>query len=248
MPKMSPQLVVREHSPWKQYVVIFVLLLLAIVGGYALYKYGLSRAGHDFESLTLEREFLQTEISRLETELAEQRDQAVALQRSSEIDKQAYREVDESLRSLQSEILELKEEVAFYRSIVAPRESAKGLRIQRFKIEANRQPRSYRYKLVLTQVIKHSRITRGSVELNIEGLQNGQQHVLNLKQVESAKLDKLSFRFKYFQNFEGDMLLPEGFVPSRVLLKVVSNRVTIEKTFDWPLTHRSSDSLKTSGL
>jgi hypothetical protein len=245
---MSPQLVVREHSPWKQYVIIFVLLLLVIVGGYVLYKYGLSRAGHDFESLTLERELLQTEISRLESELAEQRDQAVVLQRSGEIDQQAYKEVDESLRSLQSEILELKEEVAFYRSIVAPRESAKGLRIQRFKIEANRQPRSFRYKLVLTQVIKHSRVTRGSVELNIEGLQNGQAQVLSLKQVENGKKDKLSFRFKYFQNFEGDMILPEGFVPSRVLLKVVSNRVTIEKSFDWPRTDRKSDSLKTSGL
>ena len=32
MPKMSPQLVVREHSPWKQYAIIFVLLLLVVVG------------------------------------------------------------------------------------------------------------------------------------------------------------------------------------------------------------------------
>lgn len=247
MPK-SPQLVVREHSPWKQYVVIAALVLLVIVGGYFLYQYGLSRAGHDFTSLNEERDALKQEISRLESELARQRDQAVSLQRSGEIDQQAYEEVDKSLRSLQSEILELKEEVAFYRSIVAPRESAKGLRIQRFKIEANRETRSYRYKLVLTQVIKQNRITRGEVEMTIEGLEDGQQRTLTLKQVENGKQDKLSFRFKYFQNFEGDMVLPEGFVPTRVLLKVVSSRVTIEKTFDWPLATRRSDSLKTSGL
>ena len=248
MPKIAPQLVVREHSPWKQRILIIALLVVAIVSGYVLYLYGLSRAGHDFASLNVERDELRNAISSLEKELANQRDQTVVLKRSSEIDKQGYKEVDESLRSLQSEILELKEEVAFYRSIVAPRESAKGLRIQRFKIEPNREQYSFRYKLVLTQVIKHSRITRGDITLSIEGLQDGVQRVLSLKEVEPGKQNKLSFRFKYFQNFEGDMILPKDFVPSRVLLKVVSNRVTIEKTFDWPLGNRDSDSLKTTGL
>lgn len=248
MSQNSPQLIVREHVPWKQTAIIIGLLVAAVVSGYFLYQYGLSRAGHDFDALVDERDSLRKVISERETALASQRDQTVALERSNEIDKQAYKEVDESLRSLQSEILELKEEVAFYRSIVAPRESAKGLRIQRFKIEPNSKQQSFRYKLVLTQVMKQSRITRGNIELSIEGLQDGQPRVLALKEVELGKKDKISFRFKYFQNFEGDMVLPKGFVPSRVLLKVLSNRVTIEKTFDWPLADRDSDSLKTSGL
>lgn len=247
MPK-APQLIVREHIPWKRNVIIVAVLFFVIMGGYLFYQYGQSSAGHNLESLHEERDELQDVITKLEKELAGQRDQNVALKRSGEIEKQAYKEVDESLRSLQSEILELKEEVAFYRSIVAPRESAKGLRIQRFKIEQNHEAQSFTYKLVLTQVIKHNRTTKGRIELSIEGLQNGEQRVLKLKDINKSKQDKLSFRFKYFQNFEGDIVLPEGFIPSRVLLKVISNVVTIDKTFDWPFGNGESEPLETSGL
>lgn len=248
MAKNSPQLVVREHAPWKQYVLFASLMIVAVLGGYFLYQYGLSRAGHDFSTLIEERDSLRKVIKERNDELASQRDQTVALVRSSEIDKQSYKEVEESLRTLQSEILELKEEVAFYRSIVAPRESAKGLRIQRFKIEPNTKQKSFRYKLVLTQVMNQTNMTRGDIEFSIEGLQEGKPRLLALQEVEAGKQDKIAFRFKYFQNFEGDIVLPKGFVPSRVLLKVLSNRVTIEKIFDWPRANRTSDSLKKSDL
>ena len=46
------------------------------------------------------------------------------------------------------------------------------------------------------------------------------------------------FSFRYFQNIEGDIQLPQGFKPQRVTIKVVSrNRSSqdpLEKTFDWP--------------
>jgi hypothetical protein len=96
--------------------------------------------------------------------------------------------------------------------------------------------------------MNQTNITRGDIEFNIEGLQDGKQRILTLQEVEAGKQDKIAFRFKYFQNFEGDIILPKGFVPSRVLIKVSSNRVAIEKTFDWPRANRTSDSLKTSGL
>ena len=44
---------------------------------------------------------------------------------------------------------------------------------------------------------------------------------------------KFPFKFKYFQNFEGDLIIPDGFVPSRVNVKVTSNRVSLDKTFSW---------------
>lgn len=247
MSKPAPQLIVREHVPWKWPLLIAVNLLLLLSGGYVLYEYGHSRAGLDFDSLQAQRSELRQQLEESRQHAAELGDRVVVLERASEIDKQAYHEVDDSLRGLQSEILELKEEVAFYRSIVAPRESSRGLRIQRFNIEPGKLPRVYRYKLVLTQVIKNSGMSQGNVQIEIEGLRNGEHATLPLKDVAAEKLDNLNFRFKYFQNFEGDLLIPEDFTPRRVLIKVVSSRVTLEKTFDWPATPRGNDSLKTSG-
>ncbi|MGD8999032.1 MAG: hypothetical protein PVF75_01340 [Granulosicoccaceae bacterium] len=247
MPKKpSPRLIVREHLPHKRAVLVTLAMLLAIGLAYAAYDYGHSRAGFDYESVRQARDDLQQVLTEREQTVASLQERVAVLERVAAIEKQGYHEVDESLRSLQSEILELKEEVAFYRSIVAPRESSRGLRIQRFKITPGREARAFRYKLVLTQVIKNSRMTRGNVEVKVEGLRNGEHEVLALKDIATEKLDKLPFRFRYFQNLEGDLLMPEGFTPSRIMVRIVSNHVTLEKTFDWPVSPRANESLRTS--
>ena len=239
--KLSPQLVVHEHDPLKKGILIGVLLIVLIGLAYLSYDYGHSRADYDYDALEQSNEMLEKQISQLTDDLEKTRDELVAIKSSSEVEQLAYKEVDATLRNLQSEILELKEEVAFYRSIVAPRESARGLRIQRFSVEP--VGKGYRYKLVLTQVIKNSRITRGKILMDVEGIQNGKTVRLNLTSLSTRGQKQLDFRFKYFQSFEGILVVPAGFAPSRVHIKVAANRVTLEKTFSWP-----DASLKTSAL
>lgn len=236
----SPQLIVREHDPLKRWVLIVALVFAVLAAGFLIYDYGRSRANLDLVSLENDREQMQKQNENLSNELESLQQKLVASKRSSEIEQQAYSEVDDSLRDLQSEILELKEEVAFYRSIVAPRESSRGLRIQRFKVTPAAQDRTFRYKLVLTQVIKNNRVTRGEVEIQLEGVQNGKHRTMNLTEVSIEKKKKFPFKFKYFQNFEGDLIIPKDFVPSRVNVKVTSNRVSLDKTFSWSDTGLSS--------
>ena len=69
-----------------------------------------------------------------------------------------------------------------------------------------------------------------------EGVKNGVQVQLSLKEVSGGALDKLKLRFKYFQNNEGEIVFPEGFLPSRVLVEVVPSgkgATRLKKTFDW---------------
>ncbi len=239
--KLSPQLVVHERDPLKRGILVALLVFVLIGLGYLIYDYGHSRSDYDYDGLENQNNVLQDRISQLVTEIEKTRDELVASKSNSEVEQLAYKEVDKSLRNLQSEILELKEEVAFYRSIVAPRESAGGLRIQRFNIA--KAAEGYRYKLVLTQVIKNSRITRGKVVMQVEGVRNGKSVKINLTSLSAQGQKQLDFRFKYFQSFEGDLIMPKNFTPSRVHVKVSSNRVTLEKTFAWP-----DASFKTSAL
>ena len=245
----SPQLIVHEHDPIKRWILILALIFVVIAGGFLLYDYGRSRADFDFASLESEREVMHEQLEKLTNDIDTLQQQLVASKRIGAIEKQAYSEVDNSLSVLQAEILELKEEVAFYRSIVAPRESSRGLHIQRFKITPTAQDKTYRYKLVLTQVIKNNRITRGKVLIKFEGVQNGKHRTMTLVDMSSGNKEKLPFKFKYFQKLEGDIILPDGFAPSRVSIKVISNRVTLDKTFNWTGTSVSSNgSLKVSML
>jgi hypothetical protein len=152
------------------------------------------------------------------------------------VDKKAYEAVEAAQKQVQDEMLELKEEVAFYRGIVSPSETASGLNIPSFTVQGIGKPGVYRFKLVLTQVKSNVRVVRGYARVIFEGVKNGAQMQLSLKQVSGGALDKLKLRFKYFQNNEGEIVLPEGFLPSRVLVEVVprgKGATRLKKTFDW---------------
>jgi hypothetical protein len=234
MVNQSPRLVVRNHKPLQRALLVLVGVALLLGSNWLLYQYGRQQAGLDFVALQQQRSELRARIEQLENRNQQLADERIALQRTGQIDRQAYQQVDQSLRALQAEISELKEEVAFYRSIVAPRESSRGLRIQRFTIEANAEPRSYSYRLVLTQVIKNNRVAKGHIDISVEGLQDGKHRKLAIGDIQTDKDKSLNFRFKYFQNFEGDVILPEGFTPSRVYVEVKSRKAGIKRTFDWP--------------
>lgn len=231
-----PQLVVRNHNPAQLVIVIAMIVIAVIVGGWYLLNTGRTQAGFDFSSLEKDYEELKSQHNTLVSENRGLREEVVAFKQGGKIEEQAYGEVRESLTELQDEILELKEEVAFYRSIVTPGESSKGLRIQKFDIESNGQKRGYRYKLVLTQVIKNKYITKGNVKIVIEGVHGVEPRKLLLTEVSASKSKSLPFKFKYFQSFEGDILLPEDFIASRVKLNIKSNRTNIEKIIKWPTT------------
>ena len=234
--RKSSQLVVRHYNPVRLAIVVVVIAIAIVVGGWYLLNTGRTQAGFDFSHLEDEHEDLKSQRDTLVSENRGLREEVVSLKQGGKIEEQAYGEVRDSLTGLQDEILELKEEVAFYRSIVTPGESSKGLRIQKFDIESNGQKQGYRYKLVLTQVIKNKYITKGNVNIVIEGVHGVEPRRLLLTEVSTSKSKSLPFKFKYFQSFEGDILLPEDFIASRIKLNIKSNRTNIEKTVKWPTT------------
>ena len=94
----------------------------------------------------------------------------------------------------------------------------------------------YRYKLVLTQIMTKNSVVKGNVDLTLEGLQNGTPKQLSLKAVSGESKPNTSLRFKYFQTLEGNMILPKGFLPSRVNVEVLpkgKNLVKLKEAFDW---------------
>ena len=229
-------LVVKPHNPWRVRIFIFLSATIIILAGWILFEYGRFNAGFDSIEAYKERGELLDTQKELEDQVENLREQKAVLERASQIKKKAYAELDINLKILQAELLELKGELAFYRGIVSPSNASAGLRLQRFKIESTGQPRGYRSKVVLTQVLKNHRLARGSVHLSMEGLLNGQLMVLSLKELTEKRIKEIKYRFKYFQNLEEDLILPEGFHPLRAMIKVVpssgKDSKVIEKTIE----------------
>jgi len=231
----SGNLVVRHHSPWRHRLQQFFLFLFVIGAGAGLFFYGQYKAGFDIVKANQFEQQLQQKIDALELDKSTLRDELALAQRSTQVDEQAYIQVKENLKSLQQEILELQEEVGFYRGIVAPREASAGLHIERFDLEKQNASGLYRYNFVLTQVLKNHKSVRGLTTLSIVGVQNDRPKTLSLKSVSASKTKHHEFKFRYFQKFEGDIVIPKNFTPKRVLIEVDPRKQKkISSEFPWP--------------
>jgi hypothetical protein len=234
---MPSKLIIKSHHPWKHRAKITMAVLAFGLVSWQVFELGHSRAGFDYDDLLAERDVLNDKLDLAHAEIKKHRERIAVLERAGQIDKTGYSGVEKSLKQAQDEMLELKEEVAFYRGIVSPTETASGLSIADFRVSGIGEERAYRFKLVMTQMKSNTRVIKGYARVAFEGVQNGTQVEHTLHKVSGGTLDKLRLRFKYFQNIEGEFVLPEGFLPSRVVVDVVPSGkglTRLKKTFDWP--------------
>lgn len=203
---------------------------------WAAYELGQIRAGYNrFQAqqryIVLEREF-----NAMQEETAKLSQKVVLLETSEKIDTEAYRRVEEQLADLQEEILNQREDLAFYRGIVADQQT--GLRIQDLELLRGADASSFTMRLVLAQAIRADRRVSGYVELNVEGIRDGQELTLGLADLagQAGGDSRLAFSFRYFQNLRADLVLPKGFAPARVTVKLMPNGKSakpLEKSFNW---------------
>lgn len=234
-------LVVKAHRPWKSKFIWAIVILVLLISGWTLFDYGRYLAGYDSRDSENEINALLDIQKHLEKRIATLREDKAVLERAAQIERKAYNELDTTLKVLQAEILEHKEELAFYRGIVSPKDSSSGLYLQNFFLSQNGDTRSYRYKVVLTQVLKNSRLINGKVKLQFDGLLDGESKILDLKEVTAKKVRDLNYRFKYFQNVEGVVEFPEGFSLLRVNVQILPRgrqRDMIEKTIEWSIEEK----------
>ncbi len=227
---------VKTHKPWRKIVVIVVLVLAVAGGGWGFYDYGRYKGGYDSNRAAQQMQQLRTRLGQLASENQRLQRQAAVLQQGNRVDQYAYKDVSQSLKGLQDEVYELKEEVAFYRTILEPGKSSKGLRVQSLKMEGIGQQNQYRYKLVLTQVLSKADPVNGAVQVRIYGIQNGAQGSLSWADLTAEGTKELHFHFKYFQKLEGVISLPVGFKPTRIAVRVIPSgrhQQVVDRNFKW---------------
>lgn len=235
-PMTKHRMVVRPHRPLRNGMVYAALTVLVALAIASAFEFGRLRAGFDADSAGREQDRMTSEIDALTGENRELRERIALLERSSEIDREAREQVQANLAAMQDEVLELREELAFYRGIVSPEDAQAGLRIQSFKLATGPDGGLYHFRLVLIQAIKHDRRATGSVEVVVHGVRDGQPVSMSLQELVTAETDELAYSFKYFQDFEGDIRLPDGFVPARVDIAVMpGGRASdaIRRTIQW---------------
>ena len=214
-----------------------VILVLAAVGGYLVYEFGRIQAGYDLVDAASERRAYEQRIDKLEDTISALKEQVALLETHREIDREAYREVEASLTELQAKIQEQRDAIAFYRGIVSPADGNKGLRVQDLKLTRGKNEREYNIRLVLVQALKHDRKVSGDVNLSIEGDLDGVEKTFSYAELLPEEGEAAwAFSFRYFQDFNRQVVLPDGFTPQRVKVEVLSKTrsiSSIEESFAW---------------
>ncbi|TFH50174.1 MAG: hypothetical protein E4H01_02850 [Lysobacterales bacterium] len=227
--------VIRQHHPVRDLTIAAIVVIAIGASAYALYVHAASWAQDELSALQEERDELMTAVGALGEGNTQLRERVAILARAQQVEGKAYEDVDTYLRSLQDEVLALKEEVAFYRGIVSDGKE-KGLKIQTFVVDKETNPGAYRFQLVLTQHLKRVQMISGTVKLNVLDDQNKRPTTLLLSDMSGEQANSLSFEFKFFQRIEGRFTLPDGFNPDRLQIQVVSKGKTpasVEKSFEW---------------
>lgn len=220
--------------------VLFTLLLLTGVAvsaaggwGYAYYATVLTQQGEQAEK----RE-LSAQLTDLRQENEALKRQIAILDRSSAVDQQTGAELQETLTALRQRVAQLEEDVLFYRQVVEEETEETGLVIGQLDIDATRSPDRYRYKLVMRQQdADGDTYLTGHVNFNLVGQLQDQRVILPLRDLSEFE-DELDIRlrFKYFQNIEGELALPEGFQPDRIQIAAVATEPVskrINEDFGW---------------
>jgi len=167
-------------------------------------------------------------ISRLQTEL--------------KIKDQALQTLKLDLDKLNQEIVQLKADVGFYENLLSHKDNIKTLRV--FEATAKPVANYIQLKIVLAQKLEKAQTKTGTLSLNLLGIRDDKAQQIDL--IKQFELDNV-FSFKYFQIKNYAITLPDGFIPTTLLVELHSSDNRPEKMtdrIDWQDIWQDEQSLK----
>jgi hypothetical protein len=221
----APKMTIKSDLPWSVKIVL-ILIGAAIVGviAYVVFSQeqgfvprGFGPAGNDDRIAALTEQVKQ---------LTEERDSYSSTVNSSESQRNIQRATDSQLASqvkaLETENAKLKEDLAFFESLLPTNIGVQGITIQRLKAELGDSNR-LRYRLLAMQGQNPGGVHLfvGNLQLSVTVLQQGQTKIINFPAAGSPDAANFALSFKYYQRLEGELTLPDGATVKTVQARVL---------------------------
>jgi len=225
------------HGPGLGAGMRVAVVVAILIGAYLIFEFGRIQANYNIVDAVVEEQAYESEIDGLMQQIVELKQEIALLETHREIDREAYKVVEGNLTDMQRKIQEQQDAIAFYRGILSPKDGGRGLRVQDLKLTRGKDERHYNLRLVLVQVMQHDRSVKGEVDFSLEGEQDGIATTYTLEQLLPGDSDtSWPFSFRYFQDFDRELILPDGFMPDTINIEVVSRTksiASVKQSFDW---------------
>ncbi|MEQ8206200.1 MAG: hypothetical protein RIA65_08510 [Woeseia sp.] len=205
------------------------LVVAVLLGAYLTFEFGRIQAGYNVADALADRQAFTWEIEQLEAAIEAQKEQIALLETHRDIDRAAYMDVEASLGEFQRKIQEQRDAIEFYRGIISPADGGRGLRVQDVKLAKTNDEGVYNLRVVLVQVKQHDQTVKGEVDFSVEGEQDGTARTYTLDELLPENEDSSwPFAFRYFQDFDRQLIMPAGFQPERINIEVTSRTKSVE--------------------
>ncbi len=226
-----------KQRPSSQWIVGLSIFAVFAAIAQVLYFVGQESGSHAQKQALTSLDRAEYELTVVRNEKAEIAQELENIRVGSTVDRQSLESVRLEVIELRSTIAALQEDNQFYRNLMAPSGNKRGLSFGTVEIVATERARTYHFKVVMQQLATNHQLLKGSLSFNIIGRKLNEVTLLSLSDV-SKDIDgvNIKLRFKYFQNIEGELVLPVGFDPERIELDARSTgkkAASIEKRFAW---------------
>jgi len=231
------KMVVVPYNPWRTAFIRLGILLVLVATGGGFYLYGYKAGVFVNGDARAERDRLMFQVDDMTRQMDVLQQELINSEQAGAVDRQALEEVQGTIMNLRETIAQLQEDVLFYKQIMSPENTETGLMIGQLDLESTEAPDRIRYRLELRQLGNNENIVSGYTNVNILGSQDRQEVSMPLRSL-SAEEDQLDIKlqFRYFQNIQGEIVLPEGFEPLGVQIVAVdesNDGKTVQKSFAW---------------
>lgn len=215
-------------------VALSIVGALALLSAYYLGRHGLQAQIVQLESRLSEQDAgnasQQDRIDTLEFRLAE-------LTLGESVSELAATDLQAVVVQQQGKIARLESEAIYYRNLMSPGAGDREVFIHRVDLLPSDDNRVLNYEILLTHADPDGAHTVGRIGLTLAGIAENRQTLIDAGALGLIEPEALEYNFRYFQNFAGQLRLPEGFQPATLLLEVTSEagKVLEQQHFDVPM-------------
>lgn len=200
----ASRVAVRAHVPWYwRWLGIIAVGALVVGVGWATYDFGMEFAGFRQGEVDRTLAKLNEAIKRQQDDLAELRTKVAAAERQLQIERATYGDLGKQVKSLTEENATLKEDLAFFQSLMPAGGKDGAITINRFKLQPEALPGEYRYQLLLVNAGQRAKEFQGRLQFVLNLQQHDRKVVLTLPPDNDENALEYRLNFKFFQRIEG---------------------------------------------
>lgn len=226
----------RPYSRTRWVVLGAAWLLSLLACAWAVHRWSVPLLGESMDQL----DRINEENLALQVKLEAALQKTAVLARADQVNREALAQLQASLAEREEEVAGLRADVTFYERLVGGSARRQGLAVHSAMFEPG-SAGGLRYEITLTQNLKTSGLTEGEMSFAIEGVEGGEMRSLDWADLNPQREGRpRKFSFRYFQQLSGNVILPDGFEPQQVRVRLQRKGGDVEQTIPWEDTRRTA--------